>query len=66
MAPRRLVPASVRDRVLGIPCDVGSLERNYVLPDEDLDLIATRRRPENRLGLAVHMGSVAEKGEMTP
>ena len=44
MASRRLVPASVRDSVLGIPSDIGSLERNYVLPDEDLDLIATRRR----------------------
>ncbi len=47
MASRRLVPASVRDSVLGIPSDIGALERNYVLPDEDL-------------------GSIAEKGEMTP
>ena len=38
MASRRLVPASVRDSLLGIPSDVGSLERIYVLPDEDLDL----------------------------
>ena len=55
MASLRLVPASVRDSLLGIPSDVGSLERNYVLPDKDLDLISTRRRPDNRLGLAGHI-----------
>lgn len=55
MSSRRLVPASVRDRLLGIACDVWSLERHYVLPDEDLALVATRRRADNRLGLAVHI-----------
>ena len=53
MASRRLVSASVRDNLLGIASDIGSLERNYVLPDEDLALTATRRRPYNRLGLAL-------------
>ena len=48
MASRRLVSASVRDSLLGIASDIGSLERNYVLPDDDLALIATRRRPDNR------------------
>ena len=52
MASRRLVPASAREALLGIPSDTASLERNYLLADEDLDLIGTRRRPENRLGLA--------------
>ena len=63
MPSRRLVPASVRDRLLGIPADIGSLERNYVLPDEDLDLISTRRRPENRLGLAVHLALLRHPGQ---
>ena len=63
MASRRLVPASVRDNVLGIPSDIGALERNYVLPDEDLDLIATRRCPENRLGLAVHIALLRHPGQ---
>ena len=35
----------MRDNLLGIPSDIGSLERNYVLADEDLALVATRRRP---------------------
>ena len=63
MASPRLVPASVRDNLLGIPSDIGSLERNYILPDEDLDLIATRRRPENRLGLAVHIALLRPPGQ---
>ena len=45
MAPRRLVPPSVRDTLLGIPSDTASLERNYVLADEDLELIATAGAP---------------------
>ena len=30
MASRRLVPASVREALLGIPSDIASLERNYL------------------------------------
>ena len=63
MASRRLVSASVRDSLLGIASDIGSLERNYILPDEDLDLIATRRRSENRLGLAVHIALLRHPGQ---
>ncbi|MCY4555657.1 MAG: DUF4158 domain-containing protein [Chloroflexi bacterium] len=63
MSSRRLVSASVRERLLGIPSDVWSLERHYVLPDEDLALVATRRRAENRLGLAVHIALLRHPGQ---
>ena len=63
MASRRLVPASVRESLLGIASDIGSLERTYVLPDEDLELIATRRRPDNRLGLAIHIALLRHPGQ---
>ena len=63
MASRRLVSASVRDNLLGIASDIGSLERNYVLPDEDLALTATRRRPYNRLGLAIHIALLRHPGQ---
>ena len=63
MASRRLVSASVRDSLLGIASDIGSLERNYVLPDDDLALIATRRRPDNRLGLAIHIALLRHPGQ---
>ena len=55
MASRRLVSVAAREALLGIPSDTASLERNYLLTDEDLDLIGTRRRPENCLGLAIHI-----------
>ena len=55
MASRRLVSASTRETLFGIPSDTASLERNYVLADDDLDLICTRRSAENRLGLAIHI-----------
>ena len=58
MASRRLVSASARETLFGIPSDTASLERNYVLADDDLDLIGTRRRPENRLGLALHIRQI--------
>ena len=63
MASRRLVPASVREALLGIPSDIASLERNYLLSDDDLDLIGTRRRPENRLGLALHIALLRHPGQ---
>ena len=63
MASRRLVPTSVREALLGIPSDIASLERNYLLADDDLDLIGTRRRPENRLGLALHIALLRHPGQ---
>ena len=63
MASRRLVPASVREALRGIPSDIASLERNYLLADEDLDLIGTRRRAENRLGLAIHIVLLRHPGQ---
>ena len=63
MASRRLAPASVREALLGIPSDIASLERNYLLADEDLELIGTRRRAENRLGLALHIALLRHPGQ---
>ena len=46
MVSRRLVPASVREALLGIPSDIPSLERNFPA-DDDLDLIGSHRHSEN-------------------
>ena len=43
MTSQRLVPASVREALLGVPSDIASLEHNSLLADDDLDLIGTRR-----------------------
>ena len=53
----------MREALLGIPSDIASLERNYLLADEDLDLIGTCRRPENRLGLALHIALLRHPGQ---
>ena len=63
MATRRLLPPSVRDTLLGIPSDTTSLERTYVLADEDLKLIGTRRRASNRLALAIHIALFRHPGQ---
>ena len=53
----------MREALLGIPSDIASLERNYLLADDDLDLIGTRRRPENRLRLALHIALLRHPGQ---
>ena len=63
MASRRLLPPSVRDTLLGVPTDIASLERNYVLADEDLELIDTRRSAVNRLALAIHIALFRYPGQ---
>ncbi len=62
MASRHLVSASVRETLFGVLSDTASLERNYVLADDDLDLICTRRSAENRLGLAIHIALLRHLG----
>ena len=70
MASRRLVPASVREALLGIPSDIASLERNYLLADDDLDLIGTRagaRRTASGWRSTSHCCAIrAKAGTTTP
>ena len=63
MTSRRLLPAAAREALFGIASDTGSLERNHVLAEDDLDLIATRRNAANRLGLAVHIALLRHPGQ---
>ena len=58
-----LVATSAREALFGIPSDTASLERNYLLADDDLDLIGTRRSAENRLGLAIHIALLRYPGQ---
>ena len=43
MTRRRLLSASSRDALFEIPSDPASLERFYILAEDDLDLIRSRR-----------------------
>ncbi len=63
MTSRRLLPAAAREALFGIPSDIGSLERNYVLAEDDLELIATRKSAANRLGLAAHIALLRHPGQ---
>ena len=53
----------MREALLGISCDIASLERNYLLADDDLGLIGTRRRPENCLRRALHIALLRHLGQ---
>ena len=63
MAKRSLLTAKTRHQLFGIPEDPEQLTRFYMLNREDHDLIRTRRRDENRLGLAVHIALLRHPGQ---
>lgn len=51
MTGRRLLSASSRGALFEIPSDPVSLERFYILAEDDLDQIRSRRTPQNCMGL---------------
>jgi hypothetical protein len=55
MPPRSLLSASTRADLFDILTDFEDLVHHYLLSPSDLELIRTRRRDENRFGLAVHV-----------
>ena len=63
MPRRSLLSTSAREIFFGIPTDLDDLVRHYLLSPEDMDLIRTRRRDENRLGLAVHLALLRYPGQ---
>ena len=71
--PRRvLMTQAQRDALLAIPTDEATLACHWVLGDEDLSIIARRRRLHNRLGFAVQLcalrypGRLLRPGELIP
>jgi len=63
MPPRSLLSARARADLFGIPTDLDGLMRHYLLSPSDLELIRTRRRDENRFGLAVHISLLRHPGQ---
>lgn len=55
MTRRQILAHDERERLFGIPADEISIIRHYTLATEDAELINRRNRPENRLGLALHI-----------
>jgi hypothetical protein len=52
---RRLLSFCAHADLFGIPVEPDALSRHYLLSRHDIDLIRTRRRAENLLGVAVHI-----------
>ena len=52
---RKLLSSRAHADLFGVPTDSEDLIRHYLLSGDDIDLIRTRRRAENHLGVAVHI-----------
>ncbi len=62
--PRRpLLSNASRKALFRIPTEPDELVRRYLLTPADHDPVCTRRRPENRLGLAVHVSLPRHPGQ---
>ena len=72
MAHRTILTERQRAALLGLPTDEPTLMQFYTLSDEDLEHIAKRRRPENKLGFALQLcalrypGRLLAPGEVIP
>lgn len=60
---RRLLSSSAHTELFGVPTNPEDLIRHYLLTGDDFDLIRTRRRAENHLGLAVHISLLRHPGQ---
>ena len=59
---RRLLSSQTYAELFDVPTDPDALTRYYLLNSDDLNLIRTRRRAENHLGLAVHIAMLRHPG----
>ena len=72
MAHRAVLTARQRAALFDLPTDEPSLLRHCTLSDEDIDLVRTRRRPENQIGFALQLcafrypGRLLRPGEVIP
>jgi TnpA family transposase len=72
MAHRIILTARQRAALFDLPTDETSMLRHYILADEDLEIIRTRRRARNRFGFALQLcalrypGRLLAHGEVIP
>lgn len=72
MPRRNILTERQHAALLELPTDQSSLLQHYTLADDDLALIRKRRRPENRLGMALQLcalrypGRLLYPGELIP
>jgi TnpA family transposase len=72
MPRRRLLTDAQRANLLALPTREAALIRHFTLAEDDLALVATRRHPETKLGLALQLcalrypGRLLRPGELIP
>jgi TnpA family transposase len=66
MPRRRLLTDAQRADLLALPTREADLARHYSLSPEDLALVATRKRPETKLGLALQLCALRYPGLQLP
>lgn len=72
MGYRKILTNRQKKELFGLPTKQELLVRYYTLSDEDLKLIAQRRRPHNKFGFALQLcafrypGRLLELGEVIP
>ena len=66
MSRRHIFTERQRAALFDLPTDELSLLKFYTLGDDDLENIRQRRRPENRIGFALQLGTVAKLAMRQP
>ncbi len=72
MPRRQILTKRQHDEIFGLPTDRETIMQHYTLSDEDLNAIANKRRPHNKLGFALQLcalrypGRLLEAGEVIP
>lgn len=64
MAHRIILTARQRAALFDLPTDETSMLRHYILADEDLEIIRTRRRARNRFGFALQLCALRYPGRL--
>lgn len=64
MKKHEILSAQARTALFNLPTDPAAIIKYYTLSEEDMALIRKRRRPENRLGFAVHMAYMRYPGRV--
>src|SRR5438128_1599875 len=64
MPPRELLSPQIRGILFDPPEDAVDIVRHYTFSAADMALVQNRRRPRNRLGLAVHLAYLRHPGRV--
>ena len=64
MAHRTILTERQRSALFDLPTDEASILQHYILSDEDLEIIGTRRRARNQFGFALQLSALRYPGRL--